>query len=112
MTGTAADRAGTAAGPPPSAAPERTRLSWRRTALSTTAVTLLTVRLGIREGFAPLRLTVTALALLCWVGLLLLGRYRIRSIGTSGALPGWVPAVTATCLAWFAVLGAVLVVLP
>ena len=97
---------------PPGAAPERTRLAWRRTALSATAVTLITVRLGIRDGYAPLRLTVAGLAMVGWVGLLLLGQYRIRSVGTSGAPPGWVPAVTATCVAWFAVLGAVLVVLP
>ena len=109
MTGTTA---GAAAGRPPGAAPERTRLAWRRTALSATAVSLITVRLGIRDGFVPLRLTVAGLAMLGWVGLLVLGRYRIRSIGTSGAAPGWVPAVTATCLAWFAVLGGVLVVLP
>ena len=103
---------GTAAGPPPSAAPERTRLSWRRTVLACTAVTLLAARLAIRDGFAPLRLTVGGLALLGWVGILLIGRYRIRSIGESGAPPGWVPAVTASCVAWFAVLGAVLAVLP
>lgn len=103
---------GTAAGPPPSAAPERTRLSWRRTALAGTAVTLLTARLAIRDGFAPLRLTVGGLALIGWVGVLLIARYRIRAIGESGAPPGWVPAVTASCLAWFAVLGGVLAVLP
>jgi uncharacterized membrane protein YidH (DUF202 family) len=103
---------GTAAGPPPSAAPERTRLSWRRTVLACTAVTLLTARLAIRDGFAPLRLTVGALALFGWVGILLIGRYRIRSIGESGTPAGWVPAMTASCVAWFAVLGAVLAVLP
>ena len=105
MTGTVAD-------PPPGAAPERTRLAWRRTALSATAVALLTGRLAIREGWTPLRLTVGGFALLGWVGVVLLSRYRVRSAGASGAPPGWVPAVTATCLAWIAVLGAVLVVLP
>jgi hypothetical protein len=103
---------GTAAGPPPGAAPERTRLSWRRTVLACTAITLLTARLAIRHGFAPVRLTVGGFALLGWVGVLLIGRYRMRSIGESGAPPGWVPAVTASCVAWFAVLGAVLAVLP
>ena len=105
MTGTAAD-------PPPGTAPERTRLAWRRTALSGTAVTLLTARLAIRDGFAPLRFTIAVLAILGWVGAMLIGQYRIRTAGTSGAPPAWVPVLTATCLAWFAVLGAVLVVLP
>jgi hypothetical protein len=103
---------GTATGPPPGTAPERTRLAWRRTALAGTAVMLLTARLAIRDGPVPLHLAVGGLALLGWFGVVLLGRYRIRSAGASGAPPGWVPAVTATCLAWFAVLGAVLAVLP
>lgn len=107
MTGTAEQP-----GSPPGAAPERTRLSWRRTALSGTAVTLLIGRLAIRDGFVPLRLALVVLAVLGWAGAVLLSQYRTRSIGTSRPLPGWVPAVTATWLAWFAVIGAVLVVLP
>jgi hypothetical protein len=97
---------------PAGAAPERTQLAWRRTALSGTAVTLLTARLAFREGFAAPRLVLGALALLPLAGLLLVARHRRGGVGESGALPGWVPAATAASLAWFAVLGAVLVVLP
>jgi hypothetical protein len=97
---------------PRGTAPERTRLAWRRTALAGTAVTLLVARLAIRDGLRPLPLTVGGLAALSWIGLLLLGRYRLGSAGASGAPPGWVPVATAACLAWFTVLGAVLVVLP
>ena len=43
---------------------------------------------------------------------LLVTRRRLRSVGESGAPPGWVPSAMAMSLAWFAVLGAVLVVLP
>jgi hypothetical protein len=104
MTGTVPD--------PASTATERTRLAWRRTGLAGTAVTLLTARLAIRDGLSPSRLALGGLSLLAWVGILLLGRYRLGTVGRSGAPPGWVPAVTATCLAWFVVLGTVLVVLP
>jgi hypothetical protein len=97
---------------PRGTAPERTRLAWRRTALAGTAVTLLVARLAIRDGLRPLPLTVGALAALAWFGLLLLCRYRLGSVGGSGAPPGWVPVATVACLAWFTVLGAALVVLP
>jgi Domain of unknown function (DUF202) len=93
-------------------ATERTRLAWRRTALSGTAVSLLTARLAIRDGLRPLPLALGALAVVGWGGLLLLSRYRLGSAGASGAPPGWVPVATAACLTWFAVLGAALVVLP
>ena len=97
---------------PPGAATERTQLAWRRTALSGTAVVLLTARLAARGGFAYPQLVLGGLALLPLAGLLLVARHRLGSVGESGAPPGWVPAATAASLAWFAVLGAVLVVLP
>lgn len=107
----------TGAGPsgppaPPGAATERTQLSWRRTALSGTAVALLSARLAFRGGFALSHLVLGGLVLLPLVGLLLVTRRRLGSVGESGAPPGWVPAATAMSVAWFAVLGAVLVVLP
>ena len=34
------------------ASAERTRLAWRRTALTTTAVALLTVRVAVRDGYS------------------------------------------------------------
>jgi len=107
MTGT-----GAAGSDPANTASERTLLAWRRSALSGTAVTLLVVRLAIRNGFGPLHLSLAALALPGLAALLLLARYRQRTAGPSGAPPGWVPVATAACAIWFAVLGAALAVLP
>jgi uncharacterized membrane protein YidH (DUF202 family) len=107
MKGTGA----TAANPTETAA-ERTRLSWRRTALSGTAVTLLVVRVAIRNGYGPVHVCLAVLALPGFAGLLLLTRYRLRTAGRSGAPASWVPVATAICAAWFAVIGAALAVLP
>ncbi len=97
---------------PTNTATERTRLAWRRTGLSGTAVTLLVVRLAVRNGYGPVHLSVAALALPGFVGLLLLTRYRLRTAGSRPAPSGWVPVATAACAAWFAVIGAALAVLP
>lgn len=98
--------------PPPGAATERTQLAWRRTALSGTVVALLIARLAFRNGDAPLHLVLGGLALVPFAGLLLVTRLRLGNVGESGAPPGWVPAAVAASLVWFAVLGAVLAVLP
>jgi hypothetical protein len=102
---------GAARSDPANTASERTVLSWRRTALSGTAVTLLVLRLAMRKGYGPVHLSLAALALPGLAALLLLARYRLRT-GPSEAPPGWVPVATAACAAWLAVLGAVLAVLP
>jgi hypothetical protein len=97
---------------PPGAATERTQLAWRRTALSGTAVALLAARLAFRGDFTYLHLVLGLLALLPLAVLLLVARHRLGGVGESGAPPGWVPVTMAASLAWFAVLGVVLVVLP
>jgi hypothetical protein len=105
-------RSGAAKTDPANTASERTLLAWRRTALAGTAVTLLVVRLAIRNGYGPVHLSLAALALPGLVALLLLTRYRLRTVGPSGAPPGWVPVATAACAVWFAVIGTALAVLP
>jgi hypothetical protein len=102
----------TGTGPALNSAVARTRLAWRRTGLAGTGVALLTARLAVRDGLRPLDLALGGFSLLAWVGILLLGRYRLRTAGASGAPTGRVPAMTAMCLAWFAVFGALLAVLP
>ncbi len=107
MTGT-----GASATNPAETAAERTRLSWRRTALSSVAVTLLVARAAMRNGYGPAHLSLAVLALPALAGLLLLARYRQRTVGRSGAPSSWVPVATAICAAWFAVIGVALAVLP
>jgi uncharacterized membrane protein YidH (DUF202 family) len=103
---------GRARSDPANTATERTLLAWRRTALSGTAVTLLVVRLAVRDGYGPVHLSLAALALPGLFGLLLLTRYRLRALTRPEAPSGWVPVATAACAAWFAVIGVGLAVLP
>jgi Domain of unknown function (DUF202) len=97
---------------PTGTAPRRTRLAWRRTALATGAVTVLTGRLALAGGHHPGHLIMGGLALLGWAGLVLLAGHRAGRVAPQTPPPGWVPTAMALGVAWFAVLGAVLVVLP
>jgi uncharacterized membrane protein YidH (DUF202 family) len=88
-------------------APERTRLSWRRTTLTATAVTLLLVRLSLQHHVV----FTAALAGLCWVFVLALIQQRIRSLKTPGRPPRRLTMLTATAVLCFGGLGVVLVLL-
>ncbi|HZD99001.1 MAG TPA: DUF202 domain-containing protein, partial [Micromonosporaceae bacterium] len=62
------------------ASAERTRLAWRRTALASTAVVLLTVRLATRDSFTVLGAIAVAAALLLWLAQMWLTQQRIHAI--------------------------------
>jgi len=62
------------------ASAERTRLAWRRTALASTAVVLLTVRLATRDSFTVLGAIAVAAALLLWLAQMWLTQRRIHAI--------------------------------
>jgi len=64
------------------ASAERTRLAWRRTALTTTAVTLLTVRVAVRGGYTVFAGVGIALAVIAWLTQLLISQRRIRAMDT------------------------------
>lgn len=78
----------------PGLQPERTRLAWRRTALASTVVTVLTVRLALTGGRPGL--LATALALVTWAAAMLLC-WR-RSTG-GGPAPTGRPGVPMAALA-------------
>lgn len=59
------------------AQPERTRLAWRRTALTATVTALLAARFALVEGESALQLVLTALIALTWVGFLVGVQRRI-----------------------------------
>jgi len=63
------------------ASPERTRLAWRRTSLVLTVVAVLIARLGMHHR----NIFITALAGLCWAGLLAVIQRRVRAL--SGPAP-------------------------
>lgn len=93
-----------------SGAPERTRLSWRRTSLTATAAAILLLRLALQHHNRALAITVSALTALCWVTLVILVQRRVRTLPASltSALP--LILTTAGCLC-LGVLGVVLIAL-
>jgi uncharacterized membrane protein YidH (DUF202 family) len=89
-------------------APERTRLSWRRTSLTLTVAAILLLRLALQHHNRALAITVSALAALTWVVLLVLVQRRVHAL--PAALTSAVPLVLATlgCLC-LGILGVVLI---
>jgi hypothetical protein len=96
---------------PDGASPQRTRLAWRRTALTQTVCTLLLLRLGATEGLWPAIVTV-GLGVAGWLGSMLVIQRRIAAMaarqpaGVGRALP-----LTALLLVGYALLGVLLVAL-
>jgi uncharacterized membrane protein YidH (DUF202 family) len=91
---------------PPGTARLRTRLSWRRTALSATGVLLLTLRAALRLDNPPARAAIMALSVLGWLGLLVLCQSRMAAMSGSPPGPaGRTPAAMSLGIAGFAVLG-------
>jgi hypothetical protein len=94
---------------PPDSAPDRTRLSWRRTTLAGTAVLILLVRLALLQDNRTIAVTMSALGALCWVTLLIIVQRRIRALALPGRPSRKVLAVMAAACACFGALGVVLV---
>jgi hypothetical protein len=94
------------------ASAERTRLAWRRTGLSATAVGLLAVRPALRPGAGPMTWLVAAAAMAAWVLLIALAYRRVRGLATLPPRPGRriVPFYALTAAA-FALLGGLVVML-
>jgi len=92
------------------ASAERTRLAWRRTALASTAVVLLTVRLATRDRFTVLGALAVAAALLVWLAQMWLTQRRIHAIDRHEPteVMRTLPALTLTTIA-FAMLAVLLV---
>jgi uncharacterized membrane protein YidH (DUF202 family) len=93
------------------ASAERTRLAWRRTALASTAVVLLTVRLATRDSFTVLGAIAVAAALLLWLAQMWLTQQRIHAIDRHEPTEVMraLPALSLTAVA-FALLALVLAV--
>jgi hypothetical protein len=94
------------------ASAERTRLAWRRTGLSATAVGLLAVRPAFRPGAGPVTWLVAAAAMAAWTLLVALAYGRVRGLATLPPKPGGrlVPVYALTAAA-FALLGGLVVML-
>lgn len=70
---------------PPGAQPERTRLAWRRTTLTSAVAAALAVRSVLARDAGPAGYAAAALGVLSWLVLLRLAHRRIRAL--SGAVP-------------------------
>ena len=75
-------------GPDAGAATERTRLAWRRTGLSATAVGLLAARPAFRPEAGALAWLIAALAMAGWVAMIALGYRRSRGLRSVPPRPG------------------------
>ncbi len=93
------------------AATERTRLAWRRTALASTVVALLTVRLAARARWQALDAVAVGLAALAWIAHMWLIQRRIQAMAEGEpTMIGRTLVATALVVIAFAVLGLVLVI--
>ena len=99
--------------PPNAASAERTRLSWRRTALSQTVCALLSVRLATTAHPVQLAALAGGLALLGWVVALAFGQRRITAMNAKiPVAPRRSLPITAAFVVGLALVGTVLAVLP
>jgi hypothetical protein len=98
--------------PDPGASAERTRLAWRRTGLSATAVALLAARPAFSPAAGPGTYLAAAAALAAWAALVGLAYRRARGLGLEPPRPGrrTVTACAGLTVA-LAVIGSVLVTL-
>jgi uncharacterized membrane protein YidH (DUF202 family) len=92
------------------ASAERTRLAWRRTVLSTTAVALLTIRVAVSDGISPWTALAIAASCLGWLAGLWLAQRRIHSMSDREPrnIGRTLPAIALTMVG-FAVLGMALI---
>ncbi|MFF8787488.1 DUF202 domain-containing protein [Streptomyces sp. NPDC015125] len=117
-----ADGAGPEAGMPrpaperdPGLQPERTRLAWRRTTLSATAMAALAARQLLRNAApGPVEVVLAALTGLLWIAFVALAHHRMRAMVT-GRPPGLPPRTALLlvgCTLALALCGAVILVRP
>ncbi|WP_436848103.1 DUF202 domain-containing protein [Streptomyces collinus] len=66
----------------PGLQPERTRLAWRRTTLSSTVAAVLAVRTALHGGPTPGGVAVCALCCALWLGFLWVAQRRIRVLAS------------------------------
>lgn len=98
--------------PPAETQWERTRLAWRRTLLTLTAVALLSVRFALRLDTGAVALLGVAAALGGWLAALLLSHRRILAVsGRYRPEVGRQVHILSVLVAGYAVLGVLLVVL-
>ena len=108
---------GRVTGPPaqdrdPGLQPERTRLAWRRTTLSSTVAAVLAAKAALHGGVQAEGVIICALCCALWLAFLTVAHHRIRTLAAGGIPPALTPRHAATavlCTVAVAVCAAVLV---
>ncbi|MGY1502021.1 DUF202 domain-containing protein [Streptomyces sp. QTS52] len=98
----------------PGLQPERTRLAWRRTTLSSTVTALLAGRTALHGGPSAAGVAVCAVCCVLWLWFLAVAHRRIRTLATPGddgppALAARHATAATLCAVALAVCGAALV---
>ncbi|GCB50706.1 DUF202 domain-containing protein [Streptomyces sp. NL15-2K] len=75
----------------PGLQPERTRLAWRRTTLSSTAAALLAMKTALHGGTSAAAIIVCALCSGLWLAFLLIAHRRIRTLAATNSPPALTP---------------------
>jgi hypothetical protein len=97
---------------PPGLSAERTRLAWRRTTLSVTAVLVLAASRTVTGGGRPLAVAMTSTIALLWLTTLAVAHRRLRALRALPSNPRTAtraPVTLALLVAVLAVAGALLV---
>ncbi|MFG2312533.1 DUF202 domain-containing protein [Streptomyces sp. NPDC048566] len=68
----------------PGLQPERTRLAWRRTTLSSTVVAVLAAKAALQDTNTAVGVAACAVACLLWLCFLALAHRRIRTLALAG----------------------------
>lgn len=71
----------------PGLQPERTRLAWRRTTLSSTVAAVLAMRAALHNGAHPSGIITCALCCTLWLTFLTVAHQRIRTLTAPGIPP-------------------------
>ncbi|MDQ1044155.1 DUF202 domain-containing protein [Streptomyces sp. V4I2] len=69
----------------PGLQPERTRLAWRRTTLSSTAAAILAMKTTLHGGVSAPGIVVCALCCALWLAFLLIAHHRIRTLSATSS---------------------------
>ena len=96
----------------PGLQPERTRLAWRRTTLSSTVAAVLAAKAALHNGVSTEGIIICSLCCTLWLGFLTVAHHRITTLATTSAPPPLPPrhATTAVlCTVAVAICAAVLV---